>query len=272
MADGGRARLLPRVLAIGGSDSGCGAGIQADVKTIAALGGFATCALTAITAQNTRGVRAIQSVRPELIEAQARAVLEDIGADAIKIGMLGGAEAIGAVARVLATTASIPTVVDPVMIAKGGARLLARNSLKCFSREILPRAALLTPNSVEAESLTGMTVVATDDLRRAADALLRLGAAAVLMKGGHLRGSRVVDILVHAGGERRFEHPRLHTRHTHGTGCTLASACAVGLARGACLEDAVGAAIDYTLAAIVNAPGLGAGHGPLGHAAALNTG
>ena len=255
---------LGRVLIIAGSDSGGGAGIQADVKTVTALGGYAATAITAITAQNTLGVSAVEPVSPAMIEAQARAVLADIGADIIKTGMLGDAEVVDLVARLL-DEAKVPAVIDPVMVAKGGAALLAADALDLVRTLLAPRAALLTPNAPEAEALTGLTVETTDDLRRAGEALMRLGAGAVLMKGGHVPGARVVDVLMTPYGETLFEGERLETRHTHGTGCTLASACATGLAQGMSLEAATARAWDYLHRAMLRAPGLGQGHGPLDH-------
>ncbi len=200
-----------------------------------------------------------------MVEAQARAVLEDIGADAIKTGMLGSAAVVEAVARVLAEAAA-PAVVDPVMLAKSGAALLAPDALEAFRALMIPRSDLLTPNAPEAEALTGLRVDSLDGQRRAAAALLEHGANAVLVKGGHVPGPVVVDLLVSSKAERIFEHPRLETRHTHGTGCTLASACTAGLAQGMTLEAAVERAIAYTAEAIARAPGFGAGAGPLDHA------
>jgi hydroxymethylpyrimidine/phosphomethylpyrimidine kinase len=255
-----------RVLVIAGSDSGGGAGIQADIKTITALGGYAATAITAITVQNTLGVHRVHPLPIDLIEAQARAVLDDIGADAIKIGMLGGADVAAMTARLLADYPDIPVVVDPVMTAKGGQTLLEDDGVRALRAHLLPRAALLTPNAPEAAALTGMSVRTTDDLRRAGAALLAVGAMAVLMKGGHIAGDSVVDLLMTPGGETRFESPRIASRHTHGTGCTLASACAVGIAQGLNLVDAVARAHAYTAEAIRRAPGVGAGHGPLDHA------
>ena len=255
-----------RVLIIAGSDSGGGAGVQADIKTVTALGGYAATAITAITVQNTLGVSAIHTLPAALVEAQARAVLDDIGADAIKTGMLGDEAMVRTVAALLARAAPIPAVIDPVMIAKGGARLLDARTVETVTRLLVPIAALLTPNAPEAEALTGVTVRTTDDLRRAGEALLAAGAAAVLMKGGHVPGDRVIDLLMTADGETAFEAERIDTRHTHGTGCTLASACAVGLAQGLPLTQAVARAWAYVQEAIARAPGLGAGHGPLDHA------
>jgi hydroxymethylpyrimidine/phosphomethylpyrimidine kinase len=254
-----------RVLVIAGSDSGGGAGIQADIKTITALGGYAATAITAVTVQNTLGVTGVHPIPLDVIAAQARAVLGDIGADAIKTGMLGDAAVVETVAQCLDHASGVPAVVDPVMVAKGGAPLLAEAAIGAVKSLMIPRAALLTPNAPEAAALTGLGVETTDDLRRAGEALLAMGAQAVLMKGGHVAGDRVVDVLMTAAGETTFEGERIDTRHTHGTGCTLASACAAGLARGLRLEDAVAQAWNYVHEAMLRAPGLGAGHGPLDH-------
>jgi len=256
---------LGRVLIFAGSDSGGGAGVQADIKTVTALGGHASTAITAITVQNTLGVSAIHPLPAALAAAQARAVLGDIGADAIKTGMLGDAEMIEAVADVIAS-AGVPAVIDPVMVAKGGARLLEPFAVEALVGALIPIAALLTPNAPEAAVLTGLTVETTDDLRRAGAWLIEHGAAAVLMKGGHIAGDRLVDLLITPVAETRFETGRLETRHTHGTGCTLASACAVGLARGLTLERSVTRAHAYVQEAIRRAPGFGKGQGPLDHA------
>jgi hydroxymethylpyrimidine/phosphomethylpyrimidine kinase len=255
---------LGRVLIIAGSDSGGGAGIQADIKTVTALGGYAATAITAITVQNTLGVQAVHPVAAEVVIAQARAVLDDIGADAIKTGMLGSPDVVAAVAALIAG-AGLPAVVDPVMLAKDGAALMDARGLDAVRAGLVPLATLLTPNAPEAAALTGLAVETTDDLRRAGEALLRLGARAVLMKGGHIAGATVTDVLMDADGETSFSGPRLDTRHTHGTGCTLASACATGLAQGLRLPDATARAWAYVGEAIRQAPGFGAGHGPLGH-------
>jgi hydroxymethylpyrimidine/phosphomethylpyrimidine kinase len=257
---------LGRVLIIAGSDSGGGAGIQADIKTVTALGGYAATAVTAVTVQNTLGVSDVHAIPVEVVVAQARAVLDDIGADAIKTGMLGDAAMVAAVAGLLDSAPGVPAVIDPVMVAKGGASLLAAEAVGAARGLLVPRAALLTPNAPEAEALTGLEVATTDDLRRAGEALLAAGASAVLMKGGHIAGERVVDILMTPSGETVFEGERIATRHTHGTGCTLASACAVGLAQGLPLTEAVARAWDYVHEAMLRAPGFGQGHGPLDHA------
>ena len=191
-------------------------------------------------------------------------MLTDIGADVIKTGMLGSRTVVETVARLI-DEAQVPAVIDPVMVAKGGASLLDASALSAVRALMVRRAALLTPNAPEAAALTGFSCETTDDLRRAGEALLAMGAAAVLMKGGHIAGPRLVDVLMDASGETVFEGERLETRHTHGTGCTLASACAVGLAQGLTLEEAAARAIAYVAQAIRSAPGLGAGHGPLDH-------
>ena len=255
---------IGRVLIIAGSDSGGGAGIQADIKAITALGAYAATAITAVTVQNTLGVFGVHPVPLDVIEAQARAVLDDIGADVIKTGMLGDAGAVELSARLIGD-AAVPAVIDPVMVAKGGEPLLAEAAVAAVRSALVPQSALLTPNAPEAEALTGLPVRSLDDQRRAGEVLLRQGARAVLMKGGHLPGERVIDLLLTPEGETLFEGPRIDTRHTHGTGCTLASACAAGMAQGLPLTEAVARAWAYTAEAIRRAPGLGRGHGPLDH-------
>ena len=253
-----------RVLIIAGSDSGGGAGIQADLKTITMLGGYGATAITAITVQNTLGVTAIHPIPDAVVAAQARAVLSDIGADIIKTGMLGSRSLVETVAGLI-DDAGVPAVIDPVMVAKGGAGLLDADATATLKALLVPRAALLTPNAPEAEALTGLAVTDLNGARRAADALLAQGARAVLVKGGHIPGVRVIDLLATRDGETLFEGERIETRHTHGTGCTLASGCAVGLAQGLSLTEAVARAWAYVAEAIRRAPGLGAGHGPLDH-------
>jgi hydroxymethylpyrimidine/phosphomethylpyrimidine kinase len=257
--------VCPRVLVVAGSDSGGGAGIQADIKAITMLGAFATTAITALTAQNTLGVEDVMPVDPRFVALQMKAVLTDIGADAIKTGMLGSAKTVEAVAGICESLAfGVPLIVDPVMVAKGGASLLDKGAHEALVLRLLPLASLVTPNVPEAEILTGMSIQTERDLERAADALLALGPSAVLMKGGHLEGETVIDVLRTADGAvHRFEGPRIHSRSTHGTGCTLASAIAAGIAEGLTLQDAVARARDYVVKAIQLAPGLGRGHGPL---------
>lgn len=257
-----------RVLIVAGSDSGGGAGIQGDVKTVTALGSYASTAITALTAQNTRGVFGVMPVEPAFVARQIEVVLADLGADCIKTGMLFSASIVDAVVRAFEKHArGIPLVVDPVMVATSGAMLLEPDARAMLQHRLLPIASLVTPNAPEAEALTGLPVREPVDLGRAADVLLARGAGAVLMKGGHLPGERVVDLLRTADGfERWFEGPRIASRSTHGTGCALASAVAAGLARGYRLEDAVERARDYVAEAIRRAPDLGTGAGPLNHA------
>jgi hydroxymethylpyrimidine/phosphomethylpyrimidine kinase len=256
-----------RVLVVAGSDSGGGAGIQADIKTITALGAYAASAVTALTAQDTRGVRDVLAVPPAFVAAQMRAVLDDIGADAVKTGMLADAVTIDAVCDALeAHGARSPIVVDPVMVAKGGHALLAPAALATLKRRLLPHAAVLTPNVPEAEALSGLEIADEAAMWRAAEVLLTLGVPAVLLKGAHLPGETVTDLLATEAGTVIFRAPRIATRHTHGTGCTLASAVAAGLAQGMGVRPAVERARAYVRAAIAAAPGYGAGHGPLNHA------
>jgi hydroxymethylpyrimidine/phosphomethylpyrimidine kinase len=260
--------VIGKVLVIAGSDSGGGAGIQGDIKTITALGAYAATAVTAITVQNTLGVTGVHPIPVEMVIAQAQAVHEDIGVDVVKTGMLGEAEVVRAVAAWLRET-QLPAVIDPVMIAKGGHALLADTALSALRAELIPQAMLLTPNAPEAAALTGRRIETEADMRTAAQDLMAMGAKAVLMKGGHLEGMRLVDLLITRDDEVRFEGERIATRHTHGTGCTLASAIAAGLANGAALTEAVAEARAYVVEAILRAPGFGAGHGPLDHAFVL---
>ncbi len=259
-----------RVLIVAGSDSGGGAGIQADIKAVTALGGFAATAITALTAQNTLGVHGVLPIPLDFIRQQMRVVLDDIGADAIKTGMLHDSATIEAVCAELPD--GVPLVADPVMIAKGGHSLLQDAAVSTLRRLLLPRATVLTPNLPEAEVLTGMKIRSAADMPAVGRALLALGPRAVLLKGGHLEGDRLVDLLVTAEGIESFEGERIATRHTHGTGCTMASAVAAGLAQRLSLHDAVARARAYVLAAIKAAPGYGAGHGPLDHGVTFDEG
>ena len=262
-----------RVLIIAGSDSGGGAGIQADIKTVTALGGFAMTAITALTAQNTQGVHAIHEVPEDFIARQIDVVLDDIGADAIKVGMLHRAGVIHAVADALEhADPSIPLVLDPVMVAKGGHALLEPDAVEALEKRLLPRATLITPNVPEAEALTGIKIDSVADFGPVGDKLLRLGAHAALIKGGHMdegaaqNDGMVTDVLWREGARMEiFEGPRIDSRHTHGTGCTLASAIACGLAQGLDLVAAIKRAHAYVHEAILSAPGYGSGHGPLNH-------
>ncbi len=255
-----------RVLIVAGSDSGGGAGIQADIKTVTALGGYAASAITALTAQNTQGVFGVFDVPPAFIAQQMSLVLDDIGADVVKTGMLSKAEAIEAIAAALdAHAPGVPVVVDPVMVAKGGHKLLDDAAHQALMTRLIARAAVVTPNIPEAEALTGLAITDVEGMAEAGRRLRALGPAAVLVKGGHMEGSRLVDVLVSGGGVQLFEGRRLDSGSTHGTGCTLASAISIGLAQGLPLSEAVARGRRYVVQAIATAPGLGHGHGPLNH-------
>jgi hydroxymethylpyrimidine/phosphomethylpyrimidine kinase len=256
-----------RVLGIAGSDSGGGAGLQADIKTITALGGFAMTAVTAVTAQNTRGVQAVFPIPAAFVGAQIDAVLSDLGADCLKTGMLHDAAIIAAVAD---RVAGLPLVLDPVMVASTGQRLLDEAAVGILKQRLIPQATVLTPNLPEAEALTGIAITRVDDMRRAGLALLALGAKAVLVKGGHLQSELLVDLLLDADGEMAIETPRLAARGTHGTGCSFAAATATGLAQGLTLRGAVRRAHAFVQGAIRGAPGYGTGHNrPLDHGHAI---
>jgi hydroxymethylpyrimidine/phosphomethylpyrimidine kinase len=255
-----------RVLIIAGSDSGGGAGIQADIKAVSALGAYAMTAITALTAQNTLGVHGVFPIPPEFLDQQIAVVLDDLGADCIKTGMLHDVAVIETVVAALESRApGVKLVVDPVMVAKGGAPLLVDEAVETLRTKLVPRATVLTPNLPEAEALAGRSVSDDHDMDALGEALLSLGPQAVLLKGGHMEGGLVRDRLVTAAGIRVFENPRIETRHTHGTGCTLASSIAAGLAQGLTLENAVARAEAYLHEAIRTAPGIGAGHGPVNH-------
>ncbi len=254
-----------RVLVVAGSDSGGGAGIQADIKAITALGGFAMTAVTALTAQNTTGVFGIHPVPAAFVAEQIQVVLDDLGADCVKLGMLHSRELIETVAGML-ETAGLPVVVDPVMVAKGGAPLLQPDAVEVLRQRILPLAAVVTPNLPEAALLTSLPADSEAQRIRIGHRLIELGAKSALIKGGHDDGAEVVDLLITPDDVVRYQDPRQITRHSHGTGCTLASAIAAGLAQGLDLEAAVRRARRYVQAALRTAPGYGRGHGPLNHA------
>jgi hydroxymethylpyrimidine/phosphomethylpyrimidine kinase len=253
---------------IAGSDSGGGAGIQADLKTFSALGVYGASVITALTAQNTRGVTGIHDVPPEFIAAQIEAVFSDLKVGATKIGMLSQAPTIAAVAAGLARYQQDNVVLDPVMVATSGDTLLAPDAIDALRRQLIPRALIITPNLPEAAALLD-TDIAEDEavMRHQARRLLRLGAKAVLLKGGHGTGPESVDLLIDAEGDERLSAERVPTQSTHGTGCTLSSAIAAGLAKGQPLRDAVRAAKSYVTAAIAAADKLavGSGHGPIHH-------
>ena len=256
-----------RVLIVAGSDSGGGAGIQADIKTVTALGGYAATAITALTVQDTKDVYAIHEVPVDIVRRQMDVVIDDIGVDCIKTGMLHRTEVLEAVADVIARKAAgVPLVVDPVMVAKGGARLLDADTTGALRDKLIGVTTVLTPNLPEAEILSGERIETDDDQERVGRALCGLGPKAVLMKGGHRPGDELRDLLVTADGVEVFRSSRIDTSHTHGTGCTLASAIATGIAQGLSSRDAVARGRAYVQEAIRTAPGFGAGHGPLNHA------
>ena len=257
----------PRVLSIAGSDSGGGAGIQADLKTMAALGCYGMTAITAITAQNTQGVRAIQGLPAALLEQQIDAVVEDIGVDAVKIGMLHDPDVVRTVARAIDRHRLQRVVLDPVMVATSGDRLIAQETVAVLVAELFPRVTVITPNLDEAGWFVGHAITTADALEGAARALRALGARGVLLKGGHLSGPVLTDLLLDDAGVARWDGDRIDTPNTHGTGCTLSSAIACGLARALPLADAVAQARDYVRAALHASAQwrLGRGHGPLNH-------
>lgn len=260
-------QMKGRVLIVAGSDSGGGAGIQADIKAVTALGGYAATAITALTAQNTLGVFGVHEVPVEFIRQQIDLTVEDIGVDCVKTGMLHSVPVIEGIVESLDKIAGdVKLVIDPVMVAKGGHSLLEDSAVSAVRDLLLPRATLLTPNLPEAETLIGRKISSGDDMIRAGEELCKLGADAVLMKGGHAEGETVQDILVGPDGAKTFEGPRIDTPHTHGTGCTTASAIAAGLAQGLSIVDATARARAYVYEAIRTAPGFGGGHGPLNHA------
>lgn len=252
-------------LTIAGSDSGGGAGIQADLKTFQQFGVFGTSAVVALTAQNTLGVRAVEAVSPAMVEAQLAAVAEDLPPDAVKTGMLATPELVAQVAAAIRRYGWRRYVLDPVMVATSGDRLLTADAEATVRDQLVPLALLVTPNLEEAAILAGDPVPHEAAMIAAGRQLLRLGAGAALVKGGHLPGDALVDVLVTPDGVERFTRRRIPTTSTHGTGCTLSAAITAGLARGDSLRDAVAAGLDYVHRAIAAAPGLGGGHGPVNH-------
>ena len=259
------ASTLPIALTIAGSDSGGGAGIQADLKTFQAFGVFGTTALTAVTAQNTLGVQVIHPIPTDVVRAQIDSVAEDLRPGGVKSGMLATSELVQAVAEAIRAHNLRNYVMDPVMVATSGDRLLARDADAALVTELLPLASLVTPNLHEAKILTSLPVDTLDEMRGAAKALVEMGAGAALVKGGHLREGEVIDLFWDGARELTWRRVRLDTPHTHGTGCTLSAAAAAGLARGLPRPEAVNPAVDFVARAIETAPGLGQGHGPVNH-------
>jgi hydroxymethylpyrimidine/phosphomethylpyrimidine kinase len=252
-------------LTIAGSDSGGGAGIQADLKTFAAHRVYGTSAITAVTAQNTLGVRMWRAMPVELVLAQIEAVVGDIGADAVKIGMLANAAIVRAIGQAIDEFALPHVVVDPVMVSKSGDRLLEDEAVAELRTAVLPRAHVVTPNIPEAEVLSGQPIRSLDDMRDAARRIAEIGPRVVVVKGGHAEGPESIDVACTRSGTFELRGPRLASRSTHGTGCTLSSAIAANLANGLAEEDAVRKARQFLEGAIRNAPDIGAGHGPLEH-------
>jgi hydroxymethylpyrimidine/phosphomethylpyrimidine kinase len=259
------AASIPIGLTIAGSDSGGGAGIQADLKTFHAFGVFGTSAITAITAQNTLGVTAIHAIPLDVVRAQIDAVVDDLPPGGVKSGMLATAKLVGAVAGAIRDHGLSNYVMDPVMVATSGDRLLDSDAEQALVRELLPLASLVTPNLHEAGILTGTTISSLDGMRAAAKVLVQMGAGAALVKGGHLPDGEAIDLFWDGVQERVWRRTRMETRHTHGTGCTLSAAVAAGLAQGQALPQAVDMAVDFVARAIGAAPGLGQGHGPVNH-------
>ena len=255
---------IPKAMTIAGSDSGGGAGVQADLKTFAALGVYAASTLTAITAQNTVAVTAVHEIPTDVITAQIDAVLTDIGADAVKTGMLSSSDIIECVCKALEVHGVQRLVVDPVMIAKSGDALLREDAIGSLRTRLLPLAMVVTPNIPEAEALTETTIVSDADVRRAAEAIVGMGARSVVVKGGHREGP-ATDLFYDGKEFKEFTAPRFDTVNTHGTGCTFASAVAAGLARGMVVTDAVALAKDYVTEGIRHSFSIGQGHGPLNH-------
>jgi hydroxymethylpyrimidine/phosphomethylpyrimidine kinase len=256
---------IPIALSIAGSDSGGGAGIQADLKVFQAFGVYGTTAITALTAQNTTGVRAVHVVPGEMVRAQIAALAEDLPPVAVKSGMLATRELVEVVAAAIIDYRFPNYVLDPVMVATSGARLLASDAERSIADLLVPLARVVTPNLEEAGILVGSRVVSTDDMRAAAAALVDAGAGAALIKGGHLEAEELVDILYDGAEWHEWKHRRIETTSTHGTGCTLSAAIAAGLAHGRPLRLAVADALSYLQRALRTAPGLGRGHGPVNH-------
>jgi hydroxymethylpyrimidine/phosphomethylpyrimidine kinase len=252
-------------LTIAGSDSGAGAGIQADLKTFAAHGVYGTSAITAVTAQNTRGVTSFTAVAPELIREQIEAVMSDLGADAAKTGMLASATVVETVARAIADLDIPFVVVDPVMFAKSGHGLTDTAAIEAVKTSLLPKAFVVTPNIPEAEALAGMPITTNDDRQEAARRIRTFGPSLVVIKGGHAAGDDIVDLLYDGRDFVEFRHPRVVSRHTHGTGCTFAAAITAHLACGRSVRDAIPLIQEYIAGAIRAAPEIGEGSGPMNH-------
>ena len=263
-------KLKSKVLIIAGSDSSGGAGIQADIKTVTAFGSYATTAITAITAQNTKGVKKIISVPTEIVQEQIKMILDDIGAQAVKIGMLHNANIIKGVYKILKKYKLKNIILDPVMIAKGGTRLINNSSIKYLKKLLIPFCTLVTPNIPEAEVLTGYSILSKEDMIKAAKKILNMGAKNVLLKGGHLKNKMIFDVLATKKGIKIFKKRKIRTKNTHGTGCTLSSAIATSLSQKKNIIRSCAISLRYVDKAIISAPGYGRGFGPLNHLVSFN--
>ena len=263
-------RPKSKVLIIAGSDSSGGAGIQADIKTVTALGSYAMTALTAVTSQNTLGVKAIDSIPIKNLQSQMKMVLDDIGANAVKIGMLHNSNVTKCVYKILKNRKIKNIILDPVMIAKGGSRLVNKNSVTYLKKLLLPLCSVITPNIPEAEVLTGYSIVNKEDMIKAGKKINSMGAKYVLLKGGHLKNKMVFDILISKNNISVFSKRKINTKNTHGTGCTLSSAIAACLSQKISINKSCKIALKYVDLAIRTAPGYGKGFGPLNHLVSFN--
>jgi len=263
-------KLKSKVLIIAGSDSSGGAGIQADIKTVTALGSYAMTAITAVTAQNTKGVKKIISIPAEIVKKQITMTLDDIGAQAVKIGMLHNTDIIKSVHKILKRYKSKNVVLDPVMIAKGGAKLISNSSIEHLKKLILPLSTIVTPNIPEAEVLTGYSISSKEDMIEAAKIILNMGSKNVLLKSGHLKNKMIFDVLATKKGIKIFKKRKIRTKNTHGTGCTLSSALATCLSQKKNIVKSCNISLRYVDKAIVSAPGYGKGFGPLNHLVSFN--
>ena len=267
---GKKMKLKSKVLIIAGSDSSGGAGIQADIKTVTALGSYAMTAITAVTAQNTKGVKKIISIPTEIVKKQITMILDDIGTHAVKIGMLHNTDIIKSVYKTLKKYKSKNVVLDPVMIAKGGAKLISNRSIKHLKKLLLPLCTIVTPNIPEAEVLTGYSISSKEDMIKAAKTILNMGSKNVLLKSGHLKNKMIFDVLATKKGIKIFKKRKIRTKNTHGTGCTLSSALATCLSQKKNIVKSCKISLRYVDKAIISAPGYGKGFGPLNHLVSFN--
>ena len=264
-------KIKSKVLIIAGSDSSGGAGIQADIKTVTIFGSYAMTAITAVTAQNTKGVKKIISIPKEIVKKQMTMILDDIGANSVKIGMLHNVEIVKSVYNVLKKYKLKNVVLDPVMIAKGGARLIDDDSIKYLKRLLIPKCTIITPNIPEAEILTGRSISTKEDMIQAAKKIISMGSKNVLLKGGHIKNKMIFDILVTKKDIKIYKKRKINTKNTHGTGCTLSSALATCLSQNNNIYKSCEISLKYVNRAIINSPGYGKGYGPLNHLVNFNS-